>query len=201
MLYIRIYTLQGHMLYGRAMGLATTAHLPRPEYHHTHRQHNSNSSSQLPPTTTPPNRGGGGGDVVYENWELKRNRDRSKREHAHSSSNVADSASEVASGLAAVRVGSSPPVSLPQNLPPPSREGSSSVVTSLSSGPHHTETSTTTTTTTTTTSQHIVSRVRDFKGTIQRAPRMCVISVYFHLNVRKLNHGPIRLLADHDFTV
>ena len=30
---------------------------------------------------------------------------------------------------------------------------------------------------------------------------MRVISVYFHLNVCKLYDGPIRLLADHDFTV
>ena len=30
-----------------------------------------------------------------------------------------------------------------------------------------------------------------------RAPRMRVVSVYFRLNVRKLYHGPIRLLADH----
>ena len=30
------------------------------------------------------------------------------------------------------------------------------------------------------------------KGTIQRAPRMCVISVYFCLNVRKLYNGPMR---------
>ena len=37
--------------------------------------------------------------------------------------------------------------------------------------------------------------------TIQRAPRMRVISVYFHLNVHKLYDGLIRLLADHDFTV
>ena len=37
--------------------------------------------------------------------------------------------------------------------------------------------------------------------TIQRAPRMPVISVYFRLNLCKLYDGPIRLLADHDFTV
>ena len=30
---------------------------------------------------------------------------------------------------------------------------------------------------------------------------MRVISTYFHLNVCKLYNGPIRLLADHDFTV
>ena len=39
------------------------------------------------------------------------------------------------------------------------------------------------------------------KGTIQQAPRMHVISIYFRLNVCKLHNGPIRLLADHDFTV
>ena len=39
------------------------------------------------------------------------------------------------------------------------------------------------------------------KGTIQRALRMHLISVYFYLKVRKLYHGPIRLLADHNFTV
>ena len=33
------------------------------------------------------------------------------------------------------------------------------------------------------------------KGTIQRAPHKCVISIYFRLNVRKLYHRPIRLLA------
>ena len=37
--------------------------------------------------------------------------------------------------------------------------------------------------------------------TIQRAPRMHVISVYFRLNLCKLYDGPSRLLADHDFTV
>ena len=40
-----------------------------------------------------------------------------------------------------------------------------------------------------------------FKGTIQRAPCMRVISVYFRLNLCKLYDGPISLLADHDFTV
>ena len=40
-----------------------------------------------------------------------------------------------------------------------------------------------------------VYRLPEFKGTIQQAPCMRVISV------RKLYHGPIRLLADHDFTV
>ena len=39
------------------------------------------------------------------------------------------------------------------------------------------------------------------EGTIQQAPRMHVISVYFCLNLYKLYDGPIRLLADHDFTV
>ena len=40
-----------------------------------------------------------------------------------------------------------------------------------------------------------------FKGTIQRAPRMGVMSIYFRLNICKLYNGPIRLLVDHDFTV
>ena len=39
------------------------------------------------------------------------------------------------------------------------------------------------------------------KGTIQRAPCIRVISVYFCLNVCKLYNGPIRLLVHHDFTV
>ena len=39
-----------------------------------------------------------------------------------------------------------------------------------------------------------------FKGTIQRASHMRVKSIYFCLNC-KLYDGPIRLLADHDFTV
>ena len=50
--------------------------------------------------------------------------------------------------------------------------------------------------------QHAYSYITEMlvvaKGTIQRAPRMHVISVYFCLNV---HHGPIRLLPDHDFTV
>ena len=48
---------------------------------------------------------------------------------------------------------------------------------------------------------HTVTALGNFKGTIQRAPRMHVISVYFRLNLCKLYDGPIRLLADHDFTV
>ena len=39
------------------------------------------------------------------------------------------------------------------------------------------------------------------KGTIQWAPHMRVISVYFRLNLCKLYDRPIRLLADHNFTV
>ena len=42
---------------------------------------------------------------------------------------------------------------------------------------------------------------RLIEGTIQQALRMHVISIYFRLNVSELYNGPIRLLADHDFTV
>ena len=46
-----------------------------------------------------------------------------------------------------------------------------------------------------------IQRHGNVKCTIQRAPCMRVISVYFRLNLCKLYDGPIRLLADHDFTV
>ena len=50
-------------------------------------------------------------------------------------------------------------------------------------------------------SSWVKSGYEAIKGTIQRAPHMRVISVYLHLNLCKSYNGPIRLLANHDFTV
>ena len=48
---------------------------------------------------------------------------------------------------------------------------------------------------------YYVCRLVDNGRAVQQAPCMHVISVYFGFNVCKLYNGPIRSLADHDFTV